>query len=173
MANYLLALALIVVVATTQVAFATYPSKLCDPPRRIDYGGYSPYRPQYSVGSKIQFHCDKGYELYGSSWTVCKWDKRSYWAHPPPICKRRFTTTIKCFIRDYCNPLHICWSFRNWLSISEGSTIRQSQNRWTWPFICCLLQLWLWLQSSWSIVKEVFAWWQLVWECSCLPTKEE
>jgi len=87
MARSLLALA-VIVVATTQVAFAIYPSKLCVPPHRIDYGGYTPYRPQYSVGSKIQFHCDKGYKLHGPSWTVCKWDKRSYWAHPPPVCKR-------------------------------------------------------------------------------------
>ncbi len=93
MANSLLALA-VIVVATTQVAFATYHSKGCDPPHRIDYGGYTPYKPQYSIGSKIKFHCDKGYKIYGASWTVCKWDKRSYWAHPLPICKRRFTTII-------------------------------------------------------------------------------
>ena len=96
MAKSLLALA-VIVVATTQVAFATYYSKACDPPHRIDYGGYTPYSSQYSVGSKIKFHCDKGYKLYGASWTVCKWDKRAYWAHPLPICKRRFTTTVNCW----------------------------------------------------------------------------
>lgn len=75
---------LVIAVASTEVALAVYPP--CDPPRRPVYGGYSPHKTNYSIGSRIYFHCDKGYTLHGATWTDCKWDKQPYWVNPPPVC---------------------------------------------------------------------------------------
>ena len=91
MANSFWIVLVIAAVATAQVALADYP--MCDPPRRPDYGGYSPHMANYTVGSRITFHCDKGYKLHGASWTECKWDKASYWVNPPPVCT--------CKLRDF------------------------------------------------------------------------
>ena len=75
---------LIIAVATTEVALAEYPP--CNPPRRPVHGGYSPHKTNYSIGSRINFHCDKGYMLHGATWTDCKWDKQPYWVNSPPVC---------------------------------------------------------------------------------------
>ena len=87
-----LASVLLIAVATLQVAFATYYYPPCDPPHRPNYGGYDPYgRSKYPIGSKIKFYCNDGYSLHGSSYTVCKYNKRSSWSHPHPVCKRMST----------------------------------------------------------------------------------
>ena len=80
--------ALLIAIATTQVALAiSYPS--CDPPHRPDNGGYTPYSDKYLIGTKIKFFCNKGYKLHGTSWTICKHIKKSFWLHKSPVCKRK------------------------------------------------------------------------------------
>ena len=49
----------------------------------------------YDVGHTINYTCDYGYKLYGSSWSKCYYDKDSYsakWSHPVPECRSRFIT---------------------------------------------------------------------------------
>ena len=77
---------LVIAVATTELEVALAVNKTCAPPRHPGYGGYSPYKTNYSIGSRINFHCDKGYTLRGVSWTECKLDKMPYWIDPSPIC---------------------------------------------------------------------------------------
>ena len=81
--------ALLLAIATIQVALATYYIPPCDPPHRPDYGGYTPYKNKYPVGSRIKFFCNDGYRRHGPSWSVCNYKKKSYWAYPPPDCKRK------------------------------------------------------------------------------------
>ena len=90
MASSSLLAILLIAVATIQVALATYYST-CDPPTQPEYGGYTPYRTRYYVGSKIEFFCNSGYRRYGPSWSVCReHKKRVFWSHPPPVCKRKY-----------------------------------------------------------------------------------
>ena len=81
--------ALLIAIATAQVALAIYyPS--CDPPHRPDNGGYNPSSNKYTVDSKINFFCNTGYKLHGASSTICKHiAKKSFWAHKSPVCKRK------------------------------------------------------------------------------------
>lgn len=43
----------------------------CSKPQSPEHGGYSPTKYFYHVGGIIEFHCDNGYEVHGTSWTVC------------------------------------------------------------------------------------------------------
>ena len=78
--------------------FNQYWSVTCDPPRRPDNGVYygSAYgSSKYPIGSRIRFSCNNGYRLEGASWTVCKhFNKRAYWLHPSPVCKRKYIRGI-------------------------------------------------------------------------------
>ena len=81
MAHFLDSL-VIAAVPTAEVALANYP--VCDPLHRPDYGDYSPYMANYSIGSRITFHCDKGYkhmELHGQS---ANWTKHHTGSIPLP-----------------------------------------------------------------------------------------
>lgn len=83
---------LIAAVATLQVAFAI--NYYCDPPTRISYGGFKPYRNKYSVGDTVYFYCDDEYGIYGSSSAKCLYSrnyKRAYWSHKPPVCRRELS----------------------------------------------------------------------------------
>ena len=81
---------LLIAVATVQVAFASYYST-CDPPSHPDNGGYSPYRSKYSIRSRINFYCNKGYSRFGSSSSVCTYyNNKAYWTNRPPVCKRKY-----------------------------------------------------------------------------------
>ena len=80
---------LVVTTAALDVAFATYVYyPPCGPPRYLDYGGYRPVQKKYKVGAKIEYYCNNGYRLYGDSSSYCKYNRRSYWNSPTPICKR-------------------------------------------------------------------------------------
>ena len=105
-------------IQVVHVAFAIryqsnrYQYVTCDPPRRPDNGAYygSAYGSfKYPVGSRIRFSCNNGYKLEGASWTVCKhFNKRAYWLHPSPVCKRKFikelyqTSLSKITGSQYC-----------------------------------------------------------------------
>lgn len=81
--------ALLIALATAQVALAQYKPK-CDPPRHPDNGGYNPVNDKYAVDSRINFYCAPGYRLRGASWTTCKHDifeRKSKWAQKSPVCR--------------------------------------------------------------------------------------
>lgn len=90
---------LLIAVVTFQVALATYAYyPPCDPPHSPSYGGYGPIKSKYPVGSKIKYYCNDGYRQHGASWTVCRYNKRSYWANPPPVCKRKLLKSMNFLV---------------------------------------------------------------------------
>ena len=67
-------------------------SRRCSPPRRPYHGGHDGSEDYYSVGHKVTYHCDDGYELYGSQYSTCQYSSyyyRAYWDNSAPYCKRK------------------------------------------------------------------------------------
>ena len=140
MASSTLLATLLIAVATIQITLATYYST-CDPPRHPDYGGYSPYNNKYYVGSKIKFYCKPGYRQYGPSSSTCKeYNKRVYWTHQPPVCKRKCQNnfTPKIIYVRYAN-IHS----NSYPSMQKfgSSSVWRGEGEWIYPWIISLLRV--------------------------------
>ena len=66
----------------------------CLPPANVVNGGFHVYapdnRPEYDIESKIVFHCDDGYRIYGSNIDikcVLSSDGSAKWSKPFPVCR--------------------------------------------------------------------------------------
>ena len=64
----------------------------CEKVGVLPYGGYTPQKHFYPLGSTVQFHCNEGYELDGATWTVCAYNRETgqgSWIHSLPTCQRK------------------------------------------------------------------------------------
>ena len=76
----------------------------CSSPSHPQYGGYYGDDDYYSIGHKVTYYCNDGYELYGSQYSTCKYSSRSYrgyWDNSAPYCKRMLRCIITLIIALY------------------------------------------------------------------------
>lgn len=63
----------------------------CDRPYSPCNGATKTYRDHQHVGSKIQYHCKRGYSLRGSFWNKCIYvNGTPSWYFPTPTCEREY-----------------------------------------------------------------------------------
>ncbi|GBM32523.1 Sushi, von Willebrand factor type A, EGF and pentraxin domain-containing protein 1, partial [Araneus ventricosus] len=55
----------------------------CPPPAGIQHGSIE--GKDYRYGTMVTYKCDQGYELHGTSYSVCQANKT--WSYEPPVCK--------------------------------------------------------------------------------------
>ena len=65
-------------------------SRRCSSPKHLYHGGYNGTDNYYSIGHKVTYYCDDGYELYGSGYLTCRYSSRynrGYWDNYTPYCR--------------------------------------------------------------------------------------
>lgn len=70
----------------------------CSPPKRPQYGGHDGTYEKYDVGHTVTYHCDHGYDLYGSRYSTCSYsthDDSGRWDKDTPYCKRNLPRRLR------------------------------------------------------------------------------
>ena len=127
----LVLLAAIAAVALSQDEYKD-PHRKCYPPKRPEHGGYDTDYKDYSVGHKLTYYCDDGYDLYGSKYSTCgysDYDKKGYWSKEPPYCKRNANHTGGAKFTQF-----LFFSQKEAVSEAEGPTLRFRETVWNIPW---------------------------------------